>query len=188
MAEKPIPGAVGSVDNAAQISDGWPAVRLSLPTPLVCMGRSVHVRIDTTTEGRFQNEQTNRPLSYQQEDLFNLPAKISRIRQQCPSLCRQVLRRVQRQPCDPGAAAADTRQLGRRRREIAMARSKVPVTMRAVIAHINRKLRPDDEVVKVPRGRWRNELGDFYILNFNRNWVVNKNIDPRRWAASWASR
>jgi hypothetical protein len=59
----------------------------------------------------------------------------------------------------------------------------VPVTTRAVIARINRKRKPDDEMVKVTRGdRWRHELGDFYILNFNRNWIVNKDIDPETYA------
>ena len=59
-----------------------------------------------------------------------------------------------------------------------MARSKVPVTMRAVIARINRKLKPDDEVVKVPRGRWRQELGDYYVLDWHRNYIVDHHVDP----------
>ena len=65
-----------------------------------------------------------------------------------------------------------------------MARPRVPVTKtRAVIARINRWIKAADERVKVTRGdRWRHELGDFYVVNFASNWIVNKDIDPETYA------
>jgi hypothetical protein len=57
--------------------------------------------------------------------------------------------------------------------------SKVPVTLRAVIQRINRKLAADDEVLKTLRGdRWRGDLGDYYIVNINRNSVTAQHVDP----------
>jgi hypothetical protein len=59
---------------------------------------------------------------------------------------------------------------------------KVPVTVRALIARINRKLKASDEVLKATRGegRARQEFGDFYVLDFNRNAVMQKNVDPEQ--------
>jgi hypothetical protein len=55
----------------------------------------------------------------------------------------------------------------------------VPVTLRAVIQRINRKLRADEQTLKVTRGaRWRGDLGDYYIVNANRNHVVATGVDP----------
>jgi hypothetical protein len=54
----------------------------------------------------------------------------------------------------------------------------VPVTRRALIQRINRKLAADDQVLKATRGDTaRSELGDFYILNYKRNWLMEKRID-----------
>ena len=55
---------------------------------------------------------------------------------------------------------------------------KVPVSLRALIARVNRKLRPDDERLKTARGRARSSVGDHYIVNFKRNWIVSKDVDP----------
>jgi hypothetical protein len=56
---------------------------------------------------------------------------------------------------------------------------KVPITMRALIARINRKLKPEMETLKAARGRRdRADLGDFYIINFERNWLVAARVDP----------
>ncbi len=56
---------------------------------------------------------------------------------------------------------------------------KVPVTERAVVQRINRKLRDDDQVLKVTRGeRARLDLGDFYILNWRLNVIADKFVDP----------
>lgn len=58
----------------------------------------------------------------------------------------------------------------------------VPVTMRALIQRINRKLRPDDEMLKVARGeRARAQLGDYYAIDFNRNIVTAQHVDPEKW-------
>jgi hypothetical protein len=58
-------------------------------------------------------------------------------------------------------------------------REKVPVTTRAVIQRINRELKPDLQMLKITRGeRWRPELGDFYVSDFNKNWIVEKHVDP----------
>ena len=60
-----------------------------------------------------------------------------------------------------------------------MKREKVPVTMRALVARINRKLVADDEVLKISRGmRTKLDCGEYWILNFNRNWVARKDVDP----------
>jgi hypothetical protein len=58
-------------------------------------------------------------------------------------------------------------------------RERTPVTTRAVIQRINRKLKPDLEMLKVTRGnRWRREVGDYYVIDFNRNWIIHKHVDP----------
>jgi hypothetical protein len=60
---------------------------------------------------------------------------------------------------------------------------KVPVSLRALVGRINRKLKPQDQVMKRKRGGWRVEAqytGDlgFYVLDFMRNWVVDERADP----------
>lgn len=56
---------------------------------------------------------------------------------------------------------------------------KVPVTMRALIQRINRRLTKDEEHLKSIRGeRFRHELGDYYIVDLNRNAIVAKQVDP----------
>lgn len=55
---------------------------------------------------------------------------------------------------------------------------QIPVSSRALVQRINRKLRIDDEVLKKtrPNSVW-NELGDYYILDFNRNRITAKDVD-----------
>jgi hypothetical protein len=67
---------------------------------------------------------------------------------------------------------------------MAMAKVKgVPVTMRAVIQRINRKLLADDEVLRKARGeRARQEVGEFYVINFSMNSVMSKYVDPEEMA------
>jgi hypothetical protein len=57
---------------------------------------------------------------------------------------------------------------------------KVPVTMRALIQRINRKLTTErGYVIKKTRGnRWRGELGDYYAVDPKRNCVVSEYIEP----------
>lgn len=60
-----------------------------------------------------------------------------------------------------------------------MARSKVPVTMRALIARINRKLKPDLEALKISRSeRLRFDVGQYYIIDYRLNAIQHHNVDP----------
>jgi hypothetical protein len=55
---------------------------------------------------------------------------------------------------------------------------KVPVSERAAIQRINRKLRPDVCALKQTRGaRARTDLGDWYVIDYARNVVIAKNIN-----------
>jgi hypothetical protein len=56
-------------------------------------------------------------------------------------------------------------------------KQQVSVSNRALVQRINRKLRPDCEALKKARPRWWNELGDYYIVDYNRNWIVAKDVD-----------
>jgi hypothetical protein len=57
-------------------------------------------------------------------------------------------------------------------------KQKVPVTERALIQRINRKLHDDDQMVKTTRGgRAEMDLGRHYVLNWRINGVVHTNID-----------
>jgi hypothetical protein len=58
-----------------------------------------------------------------------------------------------------------------------MRRQKVPITERALIQRINRKLKPDLEMLRVTRERWQTELGRFHIIDFDKNWICRKDVD-----------
>jgi hypothetical protein len=53
----------------------------------------------------------------------------------------------------------------------------VPVTMRALIQRINRKLRRDDQRLRTARG-WFSNLGDYYVLDFKHQRIVKGRVDP----------
>lgn len=59
---------------------------------------------------------------------------------------------------------------------------KVPVTTRAVVQRINRKLAGEGRLgrkLKATRGgRWRSTVGDFYVLDIDRNLVVEQHVNP----------
>jgi hypothetical protein len=56
---------------------------------------------------------------------------------------------------------------------------KVPVSLRAIVQRINRKLAANDEIMKKTRGeRWRGELGDWYIVDFRTNTIVGPHVVP----------
>lgn len=56
---------------------------------------------------------------------------------------------------------------------------KMPVTTKAVIARINRKLAVDNEQLRATRGmQMKLDCGDYYIVDFKRNFVVRPNVDP----------
>jgi hypothetical protein len=56
---------------------------------------------------------------------------------------------------------------------------KVPVTERALIQRLNRKIKEDDLVLKKcrPDSKAHNELGDYYIVDIHRNFIVEKGLD-----------
>lgn len=55
---------------------------------------------------------------------------------------------------------------------------KAPVSTRALIQRINRKLATEQQQLKATRGeRWRNELGDYYIIDVNINGIIAKHVD-----------
>ncbi len=62
-------------------------------------------------------------------------------------------------------------------------KSTVPVTLRAVVQRINRKLAGGDEKLRKNRGQrdW-GDLGDYYIINTNRNFLVAGHVDPEAYA------
>jgi hypothetical protein len=56
---------------------------------------------------------------------------------------------------------------------------KVPVSERALFARINRALAKDGEGLRRCRRNSRAwpELGDYYVINVNKNWITGKQID-----------
>ncbi len=54
----------------------------------------------------------------------------------------------------------------------------VPVSERALLQRLNRKLKADGLVVKKPRGRLASPagLGDYYVLDLERNAIAEKNL------------
>lgn len=59
-----------------------------------------------------------------------------------------------------------------------LTRRGVPVTLRAVIQRLNRRLKQDHEMIRAARGaQARQEFGDFYWLDYNRNVVLDKDVD-----------
>ena len=61
--------------------------------------------------------------------------------------------------------------------------AKVPVTVRAVTQRINRALRARGETLKAARGvRARQDLGDYYTIQVDRNAVVDTHVDLERLA------
>ena len=52
------------------------------------------------------------------------------------------------------------------------------VTTDALLKRINRKLFKEGEMLRATRGdQWRNDLGDFYIVDLNRNTLVAQHVD-----------
>jgi hypothetical protein len=52
--------------------------------------------------------------------------------------------------------------------------AKVPISMRALIQRINRKLAPHGRQLKKSRGeRARSDFGDYYVLDTNRNDILD---------------
>jgi len=57
-------------------------------------------------------------------------------------------------------------------------RRGVPVTRRALLQRINRRLKEDQQVVKAARGdHAQQDVGEFYRLDYARNAVVEQHVD-----------
>jgi hypothetical protein len=64
-----------------------------------------------------------------------------------------------------------------------MASTTVPVTLRAVIQRINRKLAHTEEMLKTLRGeRGESDLGRHFVVNWRINRVVQPHADPEQLA------
>ena len=74
---------------------------------------------------------------------------------------------------------SQTNLIPQHRNKEASIMSTVPVTQHALIQRINRKLYPDDRVLKVSRGaRMELDVGRYFVLNFRINGVVLRDADP----------
>jgi hypothetical protein len=59
-----------------------------------------------------------------------------------------------------------------------MTRQKVPIGEKAAIQRINRRLKEDQRKVRTARGeRLRQDVGWFYVLDLQRNFIVEKDVD-----------
>jgi hypothetical protein len=59
---------------------------------------------------------------------------------------------------------------------------KVPVSERALIQRLNRKIHDEERMIRTTRGgRAESDLGRHYCLNWRGNWIVAKNIDLEDW-------
>src|SRR4029077_4905862 len=64
-------------------------------------------------------------------------------------------------------------------RRMFYSQKRVPLSERALVQRINRKLATQDEVLKKTRGaRAIQELGDYYILDLRANALLFKDVDP----------
>lgn len=54
---------------------------------------------------------------------------------------------------------------------------KVPLTARALLQRINRKLLPDSERIVKTRSRWVSTVGDYFRIDLNKNAVVDHDVN-----------
>ena len=60
--------------------------------------------------------------------------------------------------------------------------ARKPVSMRALLLRINRKLKKDGAVLKTLRGhRYENDLGRYYTVNVVGNRIEATHVDPEPW-------
>ena len=60
---------------------------------------------------------------------------------------------------------------------------KVPVTTRAVVQRINRKLKDKGQQLRATRGASaRSHLGDYYVIDHERNFVIDQHAILKTWA------
>jgi hypothetical protein len=64
-----------------------------------------------------------------------------------------------------------------------MSKTQIPVALRALLARINRKLAHEGEKMRATRSeRARSEMGDYYIVDLNRNVLLAQHVDPEQLA------
>jgi hypothetical protein len=56
--------------------------------------------------------------------------------------------------------------------------SHAPVAIHALIQRLNKTLSATGQALRTTRARWRSDLGDYYIVDFTRNTVVAKHVNP----------
>ena len=56
---------------------------------------------------------------------------------------------------------------------------QVPISERAVMQRLNRKLKADGLIIKKsrPDSKTAQELGDYYVVDGNKNFIADKNLD-----------
>jgi hypothetical protein len=54
---------------------------------------------------------------------------------------------------------------------------KVHVSLQATIQRINRKLRKDGKTLKKNRSSFDGNLGDYFVVDLTRNFVVDRDVD-----------
>jgi hypothetical protein len=66
---------------------------------------------------------------------------------------------------------------------LAKEEKRVPVTTRALVQRINRRIAGDDEVLKAARGdKARQEVGDYYIVDSRIGALVHRDVDLEAYA------
>lgn len=55
--------------------------------------------------------------------------------------------------------------------------AKVPVTARALLQRVNRKLAPSQQILKAAMGRERDSLGDYYVVDIKSSGVRESGVD-----------
>ncbi len=58
-----------------------------------------------------------------------------------------------------------------------MGKQRVPITPKALIQRINRKLRADGEVLKRARGHVAITLGEYFVVDVTRKFVAHHHVD-----------
>jgi hypothetical protein len=61
-------------------------------------------------------------------------------------------------------------------------KTKIPVTTRAVVQRINRKLKLDSEMLKAARGQMRQEVGDYHVIDWNKKYVTHTRVNLEKMA------
>src|SRR5262245_48001021 len=65
----------------------------------------------------------------------------------------------------------------------AESKAKVPVSMRALLQRINRKLKHEGRAGQMLRTArtWTNDLGNYYAIDFDSNLIIAQHVDPETW-------